>query len=368
MRARHLATAVLFSILLALAAASVPAFGQAPTAASEAGTEGWTPPLTPWGEPDLQGVWKKESTTPLERPDSFDGRALLTDEEVAARESAEQETVAKGLEGAEQARPTIAESPFQFGNEYNRFWGYTGRARKIDRRTSTLIDPPDGKMPLKPEANWIQAFHAAYVSNYPPEEHYNNSWKDRDTGERCLTDGTLGQMWGGTGPNLFIQGPGYVTILHEQFRDRRIIPTDGRPISPVPTWGGNASGRWEGSTLVVETSQFLDKSDESWQSLWKSATPTLHLIERWTRIGPDELGYSVTVTDPSLFSQPWTVELSLTDLETPETPLVFFEYACHEGNYGIINILSAARGVEKTNPSFKNRRTDYQRWLARQPK
>ena len=161
------------------------------------------------------------------------------------------------------------------------------------------------------------SFHSAYVSNFPPEEHYNSTWRDRDTGERCLTDGTLGQMWGGTSgaPNQFIQGPGYVAILHEQFRDRRIIPTDGRAPSEVRTWRGNSSGRWEGDTLVVATTSFLDKTSESWQNISKAASPTMHLMERWTRVGPDSMTYEVTVTDPSKFTQPWTVALTLTNLE-----------------------------------------------------
>ena len=135
--------------------------------------------------------------------------------------------------------------------------------------------------------------------------------------------------------------------------------------SEVPTWLGNATGRWEGDTLVVETTHFLDKTSESWQNISKAASKTMRLVERWTRAGPHMMAYEVTVTDPSKFSQPWTVELTLTNLETPEDPLVFFEYACAEGNYGIINLLSAARNLEKADPSLKQRHTDYDLWLSR---
>ena len=328
----------------------------------------WTAPRTPWGEPDLQGAWRHESTTPLERPAQLMGRESLTPEEIAANREAEEERAAAGVLGDEEARPAPDSSPFQ-RNEYNRFWNYREGVRSVETRTALIVDPADGRIPLTDEAAKIQQFHAEYVSNVPPEEHYNSTWRDRDTGERCLTDGTLGQMWGGTSgaPNQFIQGPGYVAILHEQFRDRRIIPTDGRAPSDVRTWRGNSSGRWEGDTLVVETTHFLDKMSESWQNISKAASTTMHLVERWTRTGPDTMGYQVTVTDPAKFTQPWTVELTLTNLETPDDPLVFFEYACAEGNYGIINILSAQRSLEKTDPSLMQRRTDYQLWLSRHP-
>ena len=326
----------------------------------------WMPPQTPWGEPDLQGVWRHESTTPLQRPTNLEGRDSLTDDEVLSEQRIETEQVAKGVEGSDEVRPDVEASPFQ-RNEYNRFWTYTGNPKTVDARTSLIVDPPSGRIPLTPQALKVQAFHAEYVSNFPPEEHYDNSWRDRDTGERCITDGTLGQMWGGTGPNKFVQSPGYVVILHEQFRDRRIIPTDGREPSEVRTWLGNASGRWEENTLVVETTRFLDKTSESWQSVSKSASESMHLVERWTRIGPDQMQYQVTVTDPSKFTQPWSAELTLTNLETPDEPLVFFEYACAEGNYGIVNILSATRNLEKADPSLKNRRTNFALWLENNP-
>ena len=326
--------------------------------------ETWSASRTPWGDPDLQGVWRHLSVTPLERPAG--AGEFRTEEEIAAMQAVEEQQVSLGVPGAEASRPDPDASPFQ-RNEYNRFWGFTGIAREVDQRTSLIVDPPDGRMPLNNEVGKIQEFHSRYVSNFPPEEHYNNTWRDRDTGERCLTDGSLGHMWGGTGPNQFIQGPGYVAILHEQFRDRRIIPTDGRAPSEVPTWLGNASGRWEGDTLVVETTNFLDKMSESWAGISRAASPTMRLVERWTRIGPDRMAYEVTVTDPAKFTQPWTVELTLTNLETPGDPLVFFEYACAEGNYGIINLLSAARNLEKADPSLAQRRTDFELWLSRHP-
>ena len=167
-------------------------------ASTDAMAEAWTAPRTPWDEPDLQGVWRHQSATPLER--LAGAGQFRTEEEVAAVQAAEEQRVALGILGAEASRPDPQVSPFQ-RNEYNRFWTFTGKAREVNRRTSLIVDPPNGRIPLTEEAAKIQQFHAEYVSNFLPEEHYNNSWRDRDTGERCLTDGTLGQMWGGTGPN-----------------------------------------------------------------------------------------------------------------------------------------------------------------------
>ena len=337
--------------------------GSGPPGATD---EAWTPPRTEWGEPDIGGVWRYQGTAPLERPANVDGREFLSDEEVAAVQNREDEALARGVAGADDFRPDVEDSPFQ-SNEYNRFWVYEGLPKTVSRRTSLIVEPPDGRIPLKPEALKREQFHELWVSNFPPPEHYNNSWLDRDTGERCLTDGTIGQMWVGTGPNQIIQGPGYVAILHEQFRDRRVIPTDGRPSSAVPTWLGNATGRWEEDTLVVETSHFLDKTDQWWQDIWKAGSDTLHLAERWTRVGPEELAYRLTVTDPSKFTRPWSVELTLTNILTAAKPLIFFEYACTERNYALVNVLSAHRNLERDDPSLKSRRTDFEGWLARNP-
>ena len=337
--------------------------GSGPTGATG---DAWTPPRTVWGEPDIEGVWRHQGTAPLERPANVEGREFLTDDEVAAVQAREDEALARGVAGADEFRPDVKESPFQ-SNEYNRFWVYEGLAKTVSRRTSLIVEPPDGRIPLKPAALKREQFHELWVSNFPPAEHYNNSWLDRDTGERCLTDGTIGQMWAGTGPNRIIQGPGYVAILHEQFRDRRVIPTDGRPPSEVPAWLGNASGRWEGDTLVVETSHFLDKTDQWWQDIWRAGSDTLQLVERWTRVGPAALAYRLTVTDPSKFTQPWSVELTLTNILTAAKPLIFFEYACAERNYALVNVLSAHRNLEQDDPSLKGRRTDFEGWRARNP-
>ena len=320
-----------------------PAVGQSQEPAS--GSD-WTPALTPWGEPDLQGLWRYESTIPFERPAEFADRKSLTPEEVAQRQEAEEAAVAARLAGAdfqEIGRRDLKESPIA-GNEYNQFWFETGSVRKVSARTSMIVDPPDGKLPpLNPELQKRQDHQRAMVSSYPPADVVNASWVERDTGERCLSDGLPGQMWQGTGPNQILQGPGYVVMLHEQFRDRRIISTDGRPRGNNPQWLGVSRGQWEDHTLVVETTDFLDKMHYVWQTYWRAPSESMRLVERFTRVAPDTIDYEMTLTDPGKFPRPWTIRIPITKLEGS----LFVEYACHEGNYGMVHLLSQARNLEK---------------------
>ena len=318
----------------------------------------WTPPRTPWGEPDLQGVWRYESDTPLERPASLAGRTERTDQEVAEQQEVEDERAEKRLAGADyqqlnrlprgdDGQPTASDPRATIaGAEYNAFWQDRARARQVDSRTALIVDPPDGRMPVRDELKRQDIRGWQIVGSNPPADFKNNSWLDRDTGERCLTDGVPGEMWGGTGPNLFVQSPGYVVIIHEQFRDRRIITTDGRPHGNIPHWLGDARGHWEDNTLVVETTNFIDRPNYAWRppNTWKRPASTMHLVERWTRVADDTIEYTMTITDPSKFTRPWSVELQVTDLGE-----MFLEYACHEGNYGMIHALSAERNLEKAN-------------------
>ena len=207
-----------------------------------------------------------------------------------------------GLEGAEVGRRSVAESPIR-GNEYNSFWQDHGRPRKVYKQTSLIVDPRDGRIPYTPDARKADARSAARYGVGPFE-----SFLDPDTGERCLTDGVTAMMWQGPngGHNRIVQSPGYVTILHEEYRDRRIIPVDGRPHGNIRQWFGDAVGRWEGDTLVVDTTNFLDRTNYEWASIWTRPSETLHLVERFTRISADTLEYKITVEDPATFSKPWT--------------------------------------------------------------
>ena len=304
---------------------------------------------TAWGDPDLQGVWRYEGAIPLERPTQLAGRESLSAQEVAERERLEKEQAAKrlaGYEGAVVGRRSVAESPIR-GNEYNSFWQDHGRPRQVSNRTSLVVDPPDGQLPFTPDAKKAEARSAARYGVGPFE-----SYLDPDTGERCLTDGVTGMMWQGPngGHNRIVQSPGYVTILHEEYRDRRVIPVNPsngeRGLQPerrhgiIRQWFGDAVGRWEGDTLVVDTTNFLDRTNYEWASIWTRPSESLHLVERFKRIDPTTLEYTITVEDPTTFTRPWTAVIPISKL-SDDTQI--YEYACHEGNYAMGNLLRGGR-------------------------
>jgi hypothetical protein len=324
-------------VIAALAFGPAAAQNSADPASGEDGS--WALPRTAWGDPDFQGVWRYEAAIPLERPAQFQGRELLTDDEVAQREKIENEQAAKrlaGFEGADVGRRSVEESPIR-GNEYNSFWQDHGRPRRIYRQTSLIVDPRDGQIPYTPDARKAAARSAARYGVGPFE-----SYLDPDTGERCLTDGVTAMMWQGPngGHNRIVQSPGYVTILHEEYRDRRIIPVDGRSHRTIRQWFGDAVGRWDGDTLVVDTTNFLDRTNYEWANVWTRPSETLHLVERFTRISADTIEYRITIEDPTTFARPWTAVIPISKL-ADDTQI--YEYACHEGNYAMPNLLSGAR-------------------------
>jgi len=340
MPVRTLACAVLAALLAAGCTLS-----SNPSAEGTSGERGWTVPRTAWGDPDLQGVWRYEGAVPLERPQEFAGRESLTDEEIAERDRIEKEQAANrlaGLEGSAVGRRSIAESPIR-GNEYNSFWQDHGRPRRVFRQTSLIIDPRDGLLPYTPEARKAEMRAQARYGVGPYE-----SYLDPDTGERCLTDGVTALMWQGPngGHNMIVQSPGYVTVLHEEYRDRRIIPTDGRSHGAIRQWFGDAVGRWEGDTLVVETTNFLDRTNYEWANIWTRASETLTIVERFTRVSDDTIEYRITVDDPATFARPWTAQIPITRL--PEGTRIY-EYACHEGNYAMANLLSGGRAQARAS-------------------
>jgi len=340
---RVAAAGALAAVAVVAALTSGALSAQNPTAAdTPAEAAAWTPSRTAWGDPDLQGVWRYEATIALERPREFGDRAFLTDEEVAERERAEQEQAANrlaGLDGEAVGRRPVSESPIR-GNEYNAFWQDHGRAGKVYRQTSLIVDPPDGRLPYTPDARQAAARAVARYGVGPYE-----SYLAPDTGERCLTDGVTALMWQGPngGHNRIVQSPGFVTILHEEYRDRRIIPVgraDAPPHRPVRQWLGDAVGRWEGDTLVVDTTHVLDRTNYEWASLWTRASDTLHLVERFQRVGADTMEYTITVEDPKTFTSPWTAIIPISRLSDD---VQIYEYACHEGNYAMPNLLRGGR-------------------------
>ena len=316
----------------------LPAAAQAtravPSAQSGPAAKNYTPPRTPWGEPDLQGTYSNRTITPFERPANVGGREFFTPEEVAALEKRAQEQ--SGDEG--RAKGTQGD----VARAYNDFWWDRG-TKVTSLRTSLVVDPPDGKVPALTEQAKLRAadegkrpaFRGAGANG-----RGTDSWLDRSTFERCITRGMPGAMSPTAYNNNYriTQAPGYVAIQIEMLGGTRVIPTDGRRHvnQAIRQWMGDSVARWEGDTLVVDTTNFTDKV------LYRGAAENLHLVERFTRVGPGQIDYRVTISDPTTFTQPWT--LAIPFIDTGED---MFEYACHEGNYGMEGILSGAREEER---------------------
>ena len=311
--------------------------------AQEAGAEAWTVPRLADGRPDLQGVWDFRSITPLERPEEFAGRQRLTEEDEAA-------LVERALDRQIDRPPP----PGEVGG-YNQFWMDRGIAVNENRRTSLIVDPPDGRLPaLAPGALHQQGSLLADIPGERPVRYRAGGIgadgpEDRGLAERCLLGFNVGPPMrpGGYTNNMhLLQTSGQVTILHEMVHDFRVIPLDGRPHLPehMPQWLGSSRGRWEGDTLVVETTNFTAKTPaydpNGVTGLGVGAN--MHLVERFTRTADDILLYEYTLTDPETFTRPFTVAIHMRRGEAP-----LFEYACHEGNYGMVDILAGGRHQER---------------------
>jgi hypothetical protein len=291
------------------------------------------PLQTPWGDPNLQGVWTGSTLTPVERPLELAGKDLLTEEEVAELERQ-----------ASQARLVERAPRDNDPGTYNQIWFDPGTRVVGDRRTSLIVEPPNGRIPYHPEMHERQRLQRAYRT-----AGQRDSWVDVDTGERCMSDG-LPMLWLGYNPNhQIVQTPDHVVILHEMFRDRRIIPLDGGPHAEIRQWNGDIRGRWEGDTLVVETTHFVDKTQYRWANAWRMPTETMRVVERFRRVDEKTLDYELTIEDPAKFTRPWTISNPLTTDQASRgvTQGPVYEYACHEGNYSLQNVLSGARAEEK---------------------
>ena len=295
------------------------------TAAAPA-TKRWTLPHTPWGDPDLQGTWDYKTITPLERPLAMAGRQFLTDEEKSALEA----RAAKRLD--EPPDETVPANTV-----HAPYWTDPGRKVLEDKRTSLIIDPADGRIPsLTPEAE-----RRAPLRRVGGREGGRaDGPEDRSSLERCITAG----MPTAALPTLYnnniqiVQSPGYVAIIHEMVHDVRIVPLDGRPPigSRIHQWFGSSRGHWDGTALVVETVNFSDKTN------FRGSGANLHLIERFARLDADTIGYQLTVEDPTTWTRPWTAAFPM----RPSEGLIY-EYACHEANVGLMDILEVARDEEK---------------------
>ena len=325
--------------LAALALAGAP--GTA--GAQGTGAEGWTMPRLADGRPDLGGVWDFRSITPLERPETLAGRAELTAEDEAA-------LVERALERQIDRPPP----PGEVGG-YNQFWMDRGVAVNENRRTSLIIDPPDGRLPpLAPGAVHQPGSLLADIPGERPVRYRAGGIgadgpEDRGIAERCLLGFNVGPPMrpGGYNNNMqLFQTTDQVTILHEMVHDFRVIPLDGRPQLPehMRQWLGSSRGHWEGDTLVVETTNFTDKTPayDPNGTTGYGVGANMHLVERFTRTADDILLYEYTLTEPATFTRPFTVAIHMRRGEAP-----LFEYACHEGNYGMVDILAGGRHLER---------------------
>ena len=311
-------------VAMGAAAALVPLLLAAPAAGQGES------PRTAWGAPDLQGVWDFRTITPLQRPEELGDQEFLTEEQAANREQA---AVDRDVELWEaEARRTEAGGSV---GAYNNFWMDRGTNVVETRRTSLIIDPPNGRLPALSEDGQRRADERQVRR----AEHPADSWLDRSSYDRCILGFNQGPPMtpGGYNQNMqLFQTPDHVVVLNEMVHDSRIIPIDGRPRPGIDSWTGESRGRWEGDTLVVETVDFSARHN------WRGTTPERHLIERFTRVDEDTLLYEFTVTDPGTWTAPWTAQVPMRLNELP-----LFEYACHEGNYSLEGILAGARADER---------------------
>lgn len=295
-------------------------------------------PRLPDGSPDLQGFWNISTLTPFERRGDSAGRETLTEQEAAILERQSADRIARASAPSDPNRQAPPAGGAFGGNV---FWVETGRNVATingERRTSLIVDPPDGRIPYTPRARAEQERVVANRGLGPYD-----SYLAFDTGDRCITDGVPWIPFGYNDNFQIVQTHGHVTILHEMFWELRVIPLDDRPqLGPsLGSWKGDSRAHWEGDTLVVRTSNFADKSHYLWNDLWRVARPTLRVVERFRLIGQDRIDYEFTVEDPTTFTRPWTAIVPMT-----RTTERMYEYACHEGNYGIGNSLRAARAAD----------------------
>lgn len=294
--------------------------GQAVTPTAEA----WAPPRLPDGRPDFQGVWTNATITPLERPRDLSGKAFFTEEEAA-----EYEGLARARNDAD-VRSSDPQADLSTG--YNDFWWDRGTTVVSTLRTSLIVDPPDGRIPsLTPEAQRRSAARreAQSLLRDGPESF--------SLADRCIYRPNNGPpMLPGPYNNNYqiVQTPGHLVILIEMIHDARIVPIEGGPQLPsdLGQWMGDPHGHWEGDTLVIDTTNFTDRTS------FRGSGPNLRVIERFTLVDDDTLLYEFTIDDPESFTRPWSGQLPMKRVEG-----MVYEYACHEGNYSLENMIKASR-------------------------
>jgi hypothetical protein len=334
----HLGWLAASAPLVAVALAGSATVGAQPQAKAEA-SRPWTVPRTPDGRPDLQGIWTNATLTPLERPRAMADRAFLTEQEVAVLEAQ-----AAGRQAAADA-PEARRAALAKGDigSYNQFWNDSGSTILPTRQTSLVVDPPDGRVPVRPDAE-ARRDDALKRSTEHPE--FMSMW------DRCISRGVPGWIIPAGYNNAYqiVQTPDYVVIHAEMIHDARIIPLNGR--APLPSAlrliEGDSRGRWDGDTLVVETTNFTDRnwiatSAASGRIKGIPQSTALTIVERFTRTAHDRIDYEARIEDPAVFTRPWTLAFPL----ARDDEYRIYEYACHEGNRAMEGVLSGARYQER---------------------
>ena len=335
---------LIFTSMAALLLVTMPAASQAAAAqnakTAAAVNQRQTPPRTPDGQPDLQGVWTNNSVTPLQRPKELARKEFYTEEELAEIQKRERERLNRDYDEGEGEPPAnhsgVEGAPLENVHYDHAQFGLDWLQTRVawNRRTSLIVGPEGTIPPLTPEARKRLAEVAAKEKG-----HEFDGPENRPLAARCIARPTAGPPLLPTRYNSnlqIVQGPGYVAIEAEEIHDVRIIPLDGRAHVPksIRQWMGDSVGHWEGNTLVIDTTNFTDQSPFP-------GAQNLHVTERLTRADEDTILYQFTVEDPGMWIKPWSGEVPIKKIAGP-----IYEYACHEGNYGLANTLRGARVAE----------------------
>ena len=308
--------------------------GASLTTVAQQKTKPWTPTKTAWGDPDIQGTWTNETITPFERPVAMANKPFLTPAEAAALETR-----------AAQSQANADSAPARAGDvgSYNQAWFDSGTKVVSTLQSSLVVDPPDGRVPLRPETLKQRNDQDARTDESP---EFMSPW------DRCITRGVPGGFFpaGYNNGYQIFQFPGYVVIHYEMIHAARIIPTDGRAHRPahLRSWDGDSVGHWEGNTLVVDVTNY---NGQGWIATNAAAgrirgvlqSDQLHAVERFTRVSANTIHYDVTIDDPKIYTRPWKLAIPL----ERDDEYQLFEYACHEGNHAVENVLRAGRVTER---------------------
>ncbi len=316
-----------FALLALIVLAPLAALAQTPSARV---------PRTPDGKPSLEGTFNFSTITPLQRPDALAGKTTLSDQEVEQFETAENTRLNRDLFDPIKGQPSAGYPGRADGGvlSYNEFWYERGSQMTKDRRTSLIVEPSNGRIPMIDAVRRTNGEMSRKLSL-----GFANDPEDRTLADRCLMGFNAGPPMtpGAYNNNLqIVQIPGAIVIHNEMVHSARIIPTDGRPHGRLRQWSGDSRGRWEGDTLIVETINFIDGTSLN------GSTRDLKVVERFTRMDDATIKYEFTASDPNSYTQPWSAMFPLT-----KTDEQLFEYACHEGNYAMEGILRGARTQEK---------------------